>query len=297
MTRATGRLVLGGREWAPGNTVVMAVINRTPDSFFAPARGLDDDAARRQFEAAVTGGAEIVDIGGIRAGHGPEVSAAEEIGRVAPFLRWARDQDARVVLSVDTWRAEVARALAGEGADLINDTWAGADPQLLPAAAELGLGLVCSHTGGQRPRTDPHRVSYGAVSTAVVDQVAESLAAAAARAVTAGIPAESVLVDPTHDFGKNTRHGLLLLRHTRRLAALGHPLLMALSRKDFIGEALDLPDPAARLAGTLAASVHAAAHGAMVFRAHDVAATRQALDMLAMIEGRMPPRRSARGLA
>jgi dihydropteroate synthase len=110
------------------------------------------------------------------------------------------------------------------------------------------------------------------------------------------VPAESLLLDPTHDFGKNTWHGLTLLRHTEALVALGYPVLMSLSRKDFVGETLDLPVDA-RLDGTLAATAVAAWCGAKVFRAHDVGATRQVIDMVASIRGDRPPARAVRGLA
>jgi dihydropteroate synthase len=155
---------------------------------------------------------------------------------------------------------------------------------------------VCSHTGGAVPRSLPHRVSYGDTPEAVVDDVVATLAASAARAVDAGVDPASVLVDPTHDFGKNTWHGLALLRRTSTLVALGHPVLMALSRKDFVGETLDLPVEE-RLEGTLAATAVAAWCGARVFRAHDVRATRRVLDMVASIRGDRPPAAVVRGLA
>lgn len=130
----------------------------------------------------------------------------------------------------------------------------------------------------------------------VLDDAVATLRRAAARAVACGVPPASVLVDPTHDFGKNTWHSLHLLRRTQELAGLGHPLLMALSRKDFVGETLGLP-PAERLEGTLAATALAAWLGARVFRAHDVRATRRVLDMVAAVRDEAPPRAALRGLA
>jgi dihydropteroate synthase len=155
---------------------------------------------------------------------------------------------------------------------------------------------VCSHTGGALPRTRPHRIAYGTTPEGVVDDVLTALRAAAARAVAAGVDPASVLVDPTHDFGKNTWHGLALVRRTEALVALGHPVLMALSRKDFVGETLDLPVED-RLEGTLAATAVAAWCGASVFRAHDVRATRRVLDMVASVRGDRPPAFAVRGLA
>jgi dihydropteroate synthase len=286
-------LRLRGRELA--GPVVMAVVNRTPDSFYAAAR-YDEAGAREAVARAAGEGAAIVDLGGVRAGRGPEVSAAEEAARIVPLVAHVRRTHPDLLVSVDTWRADVARAVADEGADLVNDTWAGHDPALVEVAAERGLGVVVSHTGGAAPRTDPFRVTYGDGLEGVVDDVVATLAAGAARAVGLGIDPASVLLDPTHDFGKNTWHSLHLLRRTEALVALGHPVLMALSRKDFVGETLGLP-VADRLDGTLAATAVAAWLGARVFRSHDVAATRRVLDMVASVRGERPPAVAVRGLA
>ncbi|GIG26074.1 dihydropteroate synthase [Cellulomonas denverensis] len=296
-------LVLRGRRFGPEHPVVMAVVNRTPDSFYAAAR-YDDDGADAAVARAEAEGADLVDLGGVRAGRGPEVTAAEEIARVVPLVERVRRRHPELLVSVDTWRSEVARAAADAGADLLNDTWAGHDPALAEVAAERGLGVVCSHTGGLPPRTDPFRVAYPLPEGVPADtdprdgvliDVLDTLRAAAARAVGLGVPPESVLVDPTHDFGKNTWHSLHLVRRTAALVELGHPVLVALSRKDFVGETLDLP-PEQRLEGTLAATALAAWHGARVFRAHDVRATRRTVDMVASIRGDRPPSRATRGL-
>ncbi|MBL0884988.1 dihydropteroate synthase [Myceligenerans sp. I2] len=307
-----------GRDGAAVRPVVMAVVNRTSDSFFAPARLPDDDAALRAAEQALAHGAEILDVGGVRAGVGPAVDEAEEIRRVAPLVARVRAELPDLLVSVDTWRAGVARAAVEAGADLINDTWAGHDPHLVEVAGAAGVGVVCSHTGGAIPRTDPYRVEYPLPPAAagqgdrddpagtsgpatpdardgVVQDVLATLRAAAERAVAAGVPSSSVIVDPTHDFGKNTWHSLHLLRRTGALTGLRFPLLMALSRKDFVGETLDLP-PAERLEGTLAATAVAAWLGAKVFRAHDVRATRRVLDMVAALRDEAPPLAAVRGL-
>ena len=286
-------LRLRGRELDLGRGVVMAIVNRTPDSFYAAARFADDDAAAlAAVERAVADGAEIVDIGGIRAGRGPRVEPSEEIARVVPFVAAVRERFPDVVLSVDTWRAEVAREAVRAGADLLNDTWAGHDPGVAQVAAAEGVGLVVTHTGGTRPRTDPLRVDYPG---GVVDDVLAELAAGARRATDLGVDPAAVLVDPTHDFGKNTWHSLELVRSTEQVVALGFPVLMALSRKDFVGETLDV-DVADRLEGTLAATAVAAWQGAGVFRAHDVRATRRTLDMVAAVRGDLAPARALRGL-
>jgi dihydropteroate synthase len=289
-------LILGGRRYPPGQPLVMAIVNRTPDSFYAGARQLADDVADAAVDRAVDEGADLVDVGGVKAGPGPLVDPAAELARVVPFISRTRARHPDLLISVDTWRAEVAEQACAAGAQLVNDTWAGYDPRLPEVAARHGAGLVCSHTGGADPRTRPHRVSYGSTTESVVDDVLATLTAAAGLAVAAGVPAGSVLLDPTHDFGKNTWHGLALLRRTEAFVALGHPVLMALSRKDFIGETLGL-DVADRLEGTLAATAVAAWAGAKVFRTHDVAATRRVVDMVASIRAERPPARAVRGLA
>lgn len=290
------RLVLGGRDFGTTSTVVMAVVNRTPDSFFPGARHLDDDVAAASVRDAVAGGAGIIDVGGVKAGPGSGVGPDEEIARVVPFVEWVAATHPDVVVSVDTWRAEVARAACAAGATLVNDTWAGADPELVSVAAAHGAGYVVSHTGGAVPRTRPHRVTYGDHADAVVPDVLAALVAGAHRAVAAGVRPESVLVDPTHDFGKNTWQSLALVRRADEIAALGFPVLMALSRKDFVGEVLGLP-PDERLEGTLGATAVAAWLGARVFRTHDARATRRVLDVVGAVRGDLPPRRAVRGLA
>ncbi|HKQ42676.1 MAG TPA: dihydropteroate synthase [Pseudonocardia sp.] len=270
----------------------MAIVNRTPDSFYDRGATFADAAAMERVDAAVAEGADIIDIGGVKAGPGADVDLAEEIRRVVPFVTAVRARHPEVVISIDTWRAPVGRAAALEGADLLNDTWAGADPALGEVAAELGIGIVCSHTGGAVPRRRPHRVRYADV---VADVVAE-VTGQAERLLARGVPREGILVDPTHDFGKNTFHGLALLRHCDQLVATGWPVLMALSNKDFIGETLGVTEVTDRLEGTLAATALAAAAGARVFRAHEVAATRRTVDMVASIVGTRAPARTVRAL-
>lgn len=290
----TAPLVLRGRRFDAAHPAVMGIINRTPDSFYASAR-YGTTAGLDALDRMLAEGADLIDVGGVRAGQeGPAVSAEEEIERVLPFLLAARERHPEVILSVDTWRSEVALACAEAGVDLVNDTWAGADPDLVHAAVHLGAGYVVSHTGGLPPRTDPVDVTYGPGADDVVLDVLSTLAGGAASAVAAGIPADRVLVDPTLDFGKTTRHSLRVLQATGAVAGLGYPVLQALSRKDFVGETLDLPVDG-RLSGTLAATAIAGWLGTTVFRAHDVAATRQVADMVASIRGDRPPAVAVRG--
>jgi dihydropteroate synthase len=285
-------LRFGSRTVPADRALVMAIVNRTRDSFYDQGSTFDDRTALAAVDRVVDEGADIVDIGGVRAGsHGEDVDTREEIRRVVPFVEAIRQRHPGLVISVDTWRHEVARAACAEGADLINDSWAGADPLLAGVAAEFGVGIVCSHTGGAAPRTDPHRVRY----LDVVAEVAAELVASAERMVAAGVPRAGVLIDPTHDFGKNTWHGLELLRRLDELVATGWPVLMALSNKDFIGETLDLP-VGERLVGTLASTAICALAGARIYRVHQVVETRQTVDMVNTIAGRRPPRRAIRGV-
>jgi dihydropteroate synthase len=269
----------------------MAIVNRTPDSFFDRGATFQDGPAMEAVDRAVADGADLVDIGGVKAGVGAAVDVAEEIRRVIPFIAKVRAAHPELIISVDTWRSEVAVAACQEGADLINDTWAGVDHGLAQVAARFGAGIVCSHTGGAAPRTNPHRVAYQDVVASVIDETT----AAARTMVEAGVPREGILIDPTHDFGKNTWHGLELLRRTSELVDTGWPVLMALSNKDFVGETLGVPVQD-RLEGTLAATAVAALSGAAVFRAHQVLPTRRVLEMVASIRGIRPPSAPRRGM-
>ncbi len=285
-------LRLGRRTFGPGELGVMAIINRTPDSFFDRGATFGEESALRAVERAIAEGADIIDIGGVKAGPGAEVDVAEEIRRTVATIAAVRAAFPDVVISIDTWRAEVAVAAVAAGADLLNDTWSGTDPALAQVAAETGVGLLCSHAGGLTPRTRPHRVAYDDVLADVVATVT----GLAERAVSLGVRPDGILIDPAHDFGKNTHHSLELTRRLDELAGTGWPLLVALSNKDFIGETLDLP-AVERLEGTLAATAISAWLGARVFRAHQVQATRRVLDMVATIRGDRPPASTRRGLA
>lgn len=291
----TPALALRGQRFDAGRPAVMAIVNRTRDSFFETAGADALEPALGALAAAVAAGADIVDVGGVRAGQeGEWVDVPTEVSRVRPFLAAARERFPDLVLSLDTWRSEVLEACADVGVDLVNDTWAGADPDLVAGAAELGAGYVVSHTGGLPPRTDPVDVSYGPDPDDVVRSVLAGLADGAARAVAAGVAPSAVLVDPTLDFGKTTRNSLRVLRATALVSGLGFPVLQAISRKDFIGETLDLP-ASERLEGSLAATAVAAWLGGTVFRTHDVLATRRVLDMVASIRGERPPSLAVRG--
>jgi dihydropteroate synthase len=287
---------LCGRRVTDQRALIMAIVNRTPDSFYDRGANFADDAAQAAVHRLIAEGADVIDVGGVKAGPGESIDADAEIARVVPFIEWLRNAYPDQLISIDTWRSEVARLACRAGADLINDSWGGYDPAMPEVAAEFGAGLVCSHTGGARPRTRPFRVSYGISTRGVVDDVIREVTTAADKAVAAGVARDRVLIDPTHDFGKNTFHGLALLRHMEDLVNTGWPILMALSNKDFVGETLGV-DLTERLEGTLAATALAAAAGARMFRVHEVGPTRRVLEMVASIHGQRPPARTVRGLA
>jgi dihydropteroate synthase len=285
-------LRLRHKEFDDGQLLVMAIVNRTPDSFYDKGATWDDEPAFERVREVVAQGAEIVDIGGVKAAPGDEVDVAEEIRRTVAFVAAVREEHPDVVISVDTWRSEVGREVCAAGADLLNDAWGGHDPALAEVAAEYGAALVCTHTGGVPPRTRPHRVAYDDV----VADVLTTTVGLAERATALGVDRRSVLLDPAHDFGKNTWHSLAVTRRLDELTATGWPVLVSLSNKDFVGETLDLP-VGERLTGTLAATAICAWHGARVYRVHQVVETRQVLDMVATIRGTRPPARTVRGLA
>ncbi len=285
-------LRLGKRSFRPGQLLLMAIVNRTPDSFFRPGETWDEQNAMERVRLVIAEGADIIDVGGVAAAPGQDVDVREEIRRTAGFIAAVRAAFPDVVISIDTWRHEAAREACAAGADLINDSWGGWDDKLAAVAAEAGAGLVCSHAGGQAPRTRPHRVSYDDV---VADVLAHTQRLAE-RAVAAGVDAARIVIDPAHDFGKNTWHSLEVTRRLSELTATGWPVLVSVSNKDFVGETLNVPLPD-RLAGTLATTAISAWQGARIFRAHDVVQTRQVLDMVAAIRGDAPPARAVRGLA
>ncbi|MEU1475643.1 dihydropteroate synthase [Streptomyces sp. NPDC001668] len=285
-------LRLGRREFDAHEPVIMAIVNRTPDSFYDQGATFLDEPALARVEQAVAEGAAIIDIGGVKAGPGEEVSAAEEARRTVGFVAEVRRRFPDVVISVDTWRASVGEAVCEAGADLLNDAWGGVDPGLAEVAARYGVGLVCTHAGGAEPRTRPHRVTYDDVMADIL-RVTVGLAE---RAVALGVPRESVLIDPGHDFGKNTRHSLEATRRLGEMVETGWPVLVSLSNKDFVGETLDKPVKE-RVVGTLATTAVSAWLGAQVYRVHEVAETRQVLDMVASIAGHRPPAVARRGLA
>jgi dihydropteroate synthase len=269
---------------------VMAIINRTPDSFYDQGATWDLDAAVDAADRALAEGADWLDVGGVKAGPGEEVTEAEELDRVVPTVEALRART-DAVISVDTFRAGVARQALAAGADVVNDPSGLRDPEVADAVAEARATLVVMHTGGP-PRTRPHRPAYADV----VAEVAAFLASRAAVARHRGVPRDRLIADPGYDFHKNTFHSLELTRRLGELRGLGYPLMVALSNKDFIGETLGVPLDQ-RLEGSLAAAVACVINGANVVRVHQVGPTVRAVRMTEAILGRRRPAATRRGLA
>ena len=285
-------LRLGRGSFEDSEILVMAIVNRTPDSFFDKGASWTDEAAMERVHQVVAEGADIIDIGGVKAGPGEFVSAEDEAERVVPFIAAVREAYPDVVISVDTWRHEVGRAACEAGADVMNDAWGGVDPKLAEVAAEFSAGIICTHTGGATPRTRPHRIAYDDLMGDIIGRTT----ALAEAALSAGVPREGIVIDPGHDFGKNTWHSLEATRRTGEMVETGWPVLISASNKDFIGETLDRPVDQ-RLIGSLAAVAVTAFEGARIFRVHAVAETREVVDMVASIKGLREPSSVTRGLA
>ncbi|WP_213816751.1 dihydropteroate synthase [Glaciihabitans sp. dw_435] len=261
---------------------VMAIVNRTPDSFFDRGSTFALDAAVTAALAAAEAGADWVDIGGVPFGRGPVVTVEEELARVIPLIE-AIAARSDVVISVDTTNAAVARRSIAAGASVINDTSGLWDPDMASVVSDSAATLVLTHSLGE-PRSEPVRPTYGDVTDEVVAFLRERIE----RALTAGVPYERLVVDPGHDLNKNTFHTLELTRRLEEVVAIGPPTLAAVSNKDFIGETLDRPR-AERLEGTLAAAVFCIVKGARIVRMHDVPAAVAAVRMTESMMGFRPP--------
>jgi len=263
--------------------VVMGIVNRTPDSFFDEGRTYDLDRAVDAALAAAAAGAGWVDIGGVPfSPDTSDVSAAEELDRVLPVVT-AVAMASDVVISVDTFRPEVADECLAAGAAVINDTSGLRDPELAAVVAARGATVVITHSLAA-PRQHLRRPEYGDV----VADVRAFLAERTAYAVSQGIPESRIVLDPGHDLNKNTRHSLALTRRLTEIADLGLPLLAAVSNKDFVGEATGLAK-ADRTPPSLAAATVCALAGARVLRMHDVAAAVGAARMTEVILGLREP--------
>jgi dihydropteroate synthase len=257
-------------------SLVMGILNRTRDSFYEPAATFDLDALFERAERLIREGADLLDIGGVKAGPGDEVDEAEELERVVPVVtELVRRFD--VPISIDTWRASVAKAAFAEGACIGNDISGFADDEYLPVAAKAGATVVATHIR-LRPRVadpDPH---YDDVTATV----AEFLIERRRRALDAGVAEDRIVVDAGLDLGKTAAQSLQLLRDSDHLAALGAPLLLSASNKTFLGVLFDLP-VTDRREPSLAATALGIAAGCRIVRVHDVQGSVRVRDVIARL--------------
>ena len=284
---------LGARTLDLSSTAaVMAIVNRTPDSFFDRGRTYELGRAVDHAVAQVEAGADIIDVGGVKAGPGAAVAPDDELRRVVPFVEAFRKRSDCPV-SVDTCRAVVARQALDAGADLVNDVSGLVEPEVADVvAARPGAALVVMHAGGP-PRTRPFRPTYDPDCTSAVVAACHAHALEAQRR---GVAPDRIIVDPGHDFGKNTFQSLEITRRLPELVGLGYPVLVAVSRKDFLGEAIGGLAPSERLEASLACAALAVQAGARILRVHDTLATVRAVRATEAILGLRPPMLAARGL-
>jgi len=275
--------IIGSRTFDFDRQVaVMAIINRTPDSFFDKGATFALDRAVDAALAAAADGADWVDIGGVPFGRGDPVSLAEEIDRVVPVIE-AIHASSDVVISVDTTDAEVARRSIEAGASVINDTSGLSDPRMASVVARSSANLVITHSNGV-PRSEPQSPRYDDVTREVVSYLRDRVN----QAMAAGVPRDRLIVDPGHDLNKNTVHTLEITRHLEEVVAIGLPTLVAVSNKDFIGESIDR-EQGKRLEGSLAAAVICIVKGARIVRMHDVPAAVAAVRLTEAVLGFREP--------
>jgi len=270
-------LELGERRYdLTTRSLVMGILNRTPDSFYDQGEYFDIDAFYARAGRLVADGADLLDVGGVKAGPGPAVSEAEELERVVPAIAALRARF-DIPLSVDTWRAVVAAEAYRAGAVLGNDISGFADPEYLRVAAAAGASVVATHIrlGPRIPDPDPQYDD-------LVGEVASFLVARAGQARAAGLPDERIVLDAGLDLGKTATQSATLLRASDRLAGLGWPLLLSASNKTFLGVLFDLPI-GARAEATIAAHALGVSLGCRIVRAHDVRAARRVCDTLAAV--------------
>lgn len=260
-------LLLGNRRYdLTTRTVVMAILDRTPDSLDDPDAAFDLDALCRRAEQLVGEGADVLDIGGVKAGPGPEVGVREELGRLVPAIE-ALSARFDLPVSLDTGNAAVLDAACEAGAVCGNAINGFADPGYLAAAARHGAAVVITHT-----RLRPRVPGPQPADRDLVGEVGTFLSEGAGQAMAAGIPAESVVLDAGLGLGKTAAQSAVLLRESRHLARLGHPLLLSASNTTFLGMLLDQPIDRRR-SSSLAAAAYGVARGVRIVRAHDVAGT------------------------
>lgn len=272
-------LQLGDRSYdLTHRALVMGILNRTPDSFYDKGLTFDLDALCKRAEQLVAEGADLLDVGGVKAGPGPEVTESEELDRVVGAIAILSDRF-DVPVSVDTWRASVAKESYAAGARLGNDISGFGDPDYLEVAAVAGASVVATHI-----RLAPRVPDPAPVYDDLVADVREFLWDRANRALEAGIPPSRIVIDAGLDLGKTAEQSLVLLRESDALASLGYPLLLSASNKTFLGKVLGIEIDERREA-SLAAAALGIARGCRIVRVHDVAGTVRVRDVVCSILG------------
>lgn len=256
--------------------LVMGILNRTPDSFYDRGATFALSDLIRRAESMIEDGADLLDIGGVKAGPGPAVETAEELDRVIPAIEAIHGRF-DIPLSVDTWRSSVAREAYAAGAVVGNDISGFADPDYLVAAAEAGATVVATHI-----RLAPRVADPDPVYDDVAAEVRSFLRERSQQAATAGIPPDRVILDAGLDLGKTAAQSLTLLRASNQLADLDRPLLLSASNKTFLGKILDL-EIGDRTAASLSAAALGISLGCRIVRVHDVKGSRQVCDVLAAV--------------
>ena len=275
-------LQVGDRKLVVDGTLVMGVVNASPDSFSDTGDDIELDGRLALAERLIAEGADIVDVGGQSAITGvPEVDADVEVGLVAPLIGAIHHRWPDVMISVDTYKPKVARAALEAGASIVNDVSGLLYPDVARMCADHGAALVIMHT---RSKPKVRLVDPGRYDDVVADVVA-FLADKVAEAVALGVPEDSLILDPGPDFAKTPAQTIEVVRRLDEVRTLGRPLLLALSRKDFIGAIL-AKRPSRRLAGTMAAIAHVCAVPGNIVRVHDVEATRDVLAVVDVLAGR-----------
>jgi len=256
-------------------TLVMGIVNVTPDSFSDGGRFFGSVYAVRHAQQLVADGADIIDVGGESTRPGSEpVDADEELGRVLPVIRRLVDEVPGVVISIDTRKAEVAAAAMGEGASIVNDISGGRDPQMFGVVRQTGAALALMHMKG-----DPKTMQDAPMYEDVVTEVHEFLRERVEAAAFAGIDPERIVIDPGIGFGKDLEDNLMLMRRIQAFLDLARPVLVGPSRKRFIGTILDLPEDQ-RAAGTVGAVCWMVSRGVHMVRVHDVRETSRAVRVI-----------------
>jgi dihydropteroate synthase len=272
------RWLVRDREILLDHPILVGVLNVTPDSFSDGGVYLTPDAARRRADELIAEGADVIDIGGesTRPQGATRVSDEEERARVVPVVDWLRREHPNAVISVDTTKSSVAAAAVEVGAHIINDVSGGRlDMHMCDVVAAAKAGIIQMHSRGSVETMAKY--DYAFYGDDPVRDIMHELSASAMRALEAGIPRESIVLDPGIGFAKRSEHSIAVLRDLGRIVSLGYPVMVGASRKRVVGDLSGVKDPRVRLAGTLGAHVVALTHGARLFRVHDVKAHKEAL--------------------